>query len=98
MAKNTSKKIKELKGVKPERVTEEQLKKIQDQVKRINNFQMEVGIVETKKHALLHQIGSIQNEILETQEELQKEYGTSDININDGTINYSENGEADKKD
>ena len=98
MAKNTSKKIKELKGVKPERVTEEQLKKIQDQVKRINNFQMEVGIIETKKHALLHQIGSIQNEILETQEELQKEYGTSDININDGTINYSENGEADKKD
>ena len=98
MAKNTDKKIKELKGVKPERVTEEQLKKIQDQVKRINNFQMEVGIIETKKHALLHQIGSIQNEILETQEELQKEYGTSDVNINDGTINYPANGEADKKD
>tara|TARA_R100001510_G_scaffold50906_1_gene50269 strand:+ start:912 stop:1202 length:291 start_codon:yes stop_codon:yes gene_type:complete len=83
---------------KPERVTEEELKKIQDQVKRINNFQMEVGIVETKKHALLHQIGSIQNEILETQEDLQKEYGTSDININDGIINYPTDGEADKKD
>ena len=29
----------------------------------------------------------------------EKEYGTSDINIQDGVINYQiENGEADKKD
>ena len=97
MAK-TKKEVDVVDFTKPERVTEEQLKKIQDQVKRINNFQMEVGIIETKKHALLHQIGSIQNEILETQEELQKEYGTSDVNINDGTINYPANGEADKID
>ena len=88
----------EVVDLKPENVTEDQLNKIQDQVKRINNFQLEVGIVETKKHALLHQIGSIQNEILETQEELKKEYGTADVNIETGQINYPENGEADKKD
>ena len=84
--------------LKSENVTEEQLNKIQDQVKRINNFQLEIGIVETKKHALLHQVGSIQNEILETQKELQEQYGTSDVNIETGKINYPENGEADKKD
>jgi|TARA_R100001510_G_C7626618_1_gene186372 peptidoglycan hydrolase CwlO-like protein len=88
----------EVVDLKPENVTEDQLNKIQDQVKRINNFQLEVGIVETKKHALLHQIGSIQNEILETQEELKKEYGTADVNIETGQINYPENGEADKED
>ena len=88
----------EVVDLKPENVTEDQLNKIQDQVKRINNFQLEVGIVETKKHALLHQIGSIQNEILETQEELKKEYGTADVNIETGQINYPENGEANKKD
>jgi|TARA_R100001086_G_scaffold221448_1_gene138677 peptidoglycan hydrolase CwlO-like protein len=84
--------------LKPEKVTEDQLKKIQDQVKRMNNFQLEVGIIETRKHALLHQIGSIQNEISETQEELQKEYGTADVNIQTGEIKYPENGEVDKKD
>ena len=84
--------------LKPEKVTEEQLKKIQDQVSRMNNFQIEVGMVETRKHALLHQIGSIQQEISTTQEELKKEYGSADINIQTGEIKYPENGEANKKD
>ena len=84
--------------LKPEKVTEEQLKKIQDQVSRMNNFQIEVGMVETRKHALLHQIGSIQQEISTTQEELKKEYGSADINIQTGEIKYPENGEVDKKD
>mgnify|MGYP003129496968 FL=1 len=91
-------KTEEVIDLKPENVTEEQLKKIQNQIKRINNFQLEVGIIETKKHALLHQIGSIQNEILETQKELEEQYGTADVNIETGKINYPENGEADKKD
>ena len=35
----------------------------------------------------------------ELQTEFQKEYGSIDINIQNGTINYpSENGETDKKD
>jgi|TARA_B100000424_G_C22833000_1_gene444891 peptidoglycan hydrolase CwlO-like protein len=84
--------------LKPEKVTEEQLKKIQDQVSRMNNFQIEVGMVETRKHALLHQIGSIQQEISTTQEELKKEYGSADINIQTGEIKYPENGEANKED
>ena len=91
-------KTEEVIDLKPENITEDQLNKIQDQVKRINNFQLELGIVETKKHAILHQIGSIQNEILETQKELQEQYGTADVNIETGKINYPENGEADKKD
>jgi len=32
------------------------------------------------------------------QDELQKEYGTTDVDLRNGTINYPENGEADKKD
>ena len=88
----------EIIDLKPEKVTEEQLKKIQDQVSRMNNFQIEVGMVETRKHALLHQIGSIQQEISTTQEELKKEYGSADINIQTGEIKYPENGEANKED
>ena len=32
------------------------------------------------------------------QQELEKDYGTTDIDITNGTINYPENGQADKKD
>ncbi len=102
--KGTSKKIKELRGkeivdLKPENISDEHLKKIQDQVNRINKFQLEIGIVESRKHSLLHQVGAIQNEIAETQDELEKEYGTADVNIETGKINYpKENGEVNKKD
>ena len=36
MAKGTNAKIKELKGIKPEKITEEQLKKVQGTVNNIN--------------------------------------------------------------
>jgi hypothetical protein len=93
--KGTSKKIKELKGIKPTKVTDEQLKRIQETVSSINKGQMEVGKLETNKHALIHKISGYQEALQVLQNELEKEYGTVDININDGTINYSkENGEA----
>ena len=93
------KKTEDIIDLKPEKITEEQLTKVQDQVNRINKFQLEIGILESSKHALLHQVGAVQNEISETQAELEKQYGTADINVQDGTINYSkENGEVNKKD
>ena len=98
MAKNTSKKIKELKGIKPESISKEQLDKVQSVVNRINQAQMDVGQLESRKHQALHYIAGINDELALLQEELKKEYGTDDVNIKDGTINYPENGEADKKD
>ena len=97
--KGTSAKIKELKGIKPEKISEEQLNKVQSVINDINRAQIEIGTIETKKHNMLHQISLLQEKIGEMQVEFEKEYGTADINIQDGTINYpKENGEADKKD
>ena len=87
-AKGTNAKIKELKGVKPEKITDEQLKNVQETVNTINRAQMEVGSMELKKHALVHQINGVQEKLNLLQTELEKEYGTVDINIQDGTINY----------
>jgi hypothetical protein len=98
MAKGTNAKIKELKGVKAEKITDEQLGKVQNIVNRINQAQMDVGALESRKHQALHYIAGINDELTLLQEELKKEYGTDDINIKDGAINYPENGEADKKD
>ena len=96
--KGTNKKIKELKGIKPEKITDEQLKKVQNTVNSINRAQLEIGSVEVKKHELMHNIAGLRDELTLLQGEFEKDYGTFDINIQDGTINYPENGEADKKD
>ena len=97
--KGTNSKIKELKGIKPEKITEDQLKKVQDVINDINRSQMEIGAMETKKHAIMHHITALQEAVGEMRNEFEKEYGTADVNIQDGIINYpKENGEADKKD
>ena len=100
--KGTSKKIKELKGIediRPEKITDEQLEKVQGVINEINRAQMELGQMETKKHAILHHISVSQEAVGKMRDTFEKEYGTADVNIQDGTINYpKENGEANKED
>ena len=97
--KGTSKKIKELTGVKPEKITDEQLKKVQDTINNLNKSQLEIGSMELRKHDVLHSIAGMRDELTVLQGEFKKEYGTFDINIQDGTINYpKDNGKTDKKD
>ena len=90
---------------KPEKITEDQLKRVQDTINNINKHQMEVGMAEARKHNILHSLATVQDQLTLLQGELQKDYGTDNINIQDGTINYppeqttpEENGETDKED
>ena len=97
--KGTSKKIKELKGIKPEKISKEHLEKVQKSVNALNRAQMDLGSMEVKKHELLHAVAGFRDELTKLQGELDKEYGTYDIDISDGTINYpKENGEVNKED
>ena len=95
-AKGTSAKIKELRGVKPEKITDEQLKKVQDSVNNINRAQLEIGSMELRKHEMMHNIAGLRDELTLLQTEFEKDYGTFDIDIQTGTINYpKENGQTD---
>ena len=95
MAKNTTAKIKELKGIKPEKITDEQLKKVQDTVNNINKSQLEIGSIEVKKHEMMHSVAGFRSELTALQAEFEKDYGTFDIIIQDGVINYAkENGQT----
>ena len=97
--KGTNSKIKELKVEKPEKVSSEQLESIQRIVNKINSAQMNIGQLEVRKHQALHFLAGVNDELALLQGTLEKEYGTNDINIETGEINYvKENGEADKKD
>tara|TARA_Y100001938_G_scaffold121137_1_gene168486 strand:+ start:228 stop:515 length:288 start_codon:yes stop_codon:yes gene_type:complete len=89
-------KIVDLKS-KPEKITDEQLKKVQDTINELNKSQLEIGMNEIKKHELMHHMAGLRDGLTLLQDEFQKEYGTYDIDIKDGTINYPENGEVNKK-
>ena len=92
---STTAKIKELTGVKPEKISDEQLKKVQTNVNAINRVQIEVGSLEIKKHEMMHSVAGLRDQLTLLQTEFEKEYGTFDINIQDGTINYGDDVKAD---
>ena len=83
--------------LKPEKITDEQLNKIQTIVSNINKAQMEIGRYEAGKHTLLHTDYELQGELKVVQDEHEKDYGTVNVNIETGVIQYPDNEQADKK-
>ena len=86
MGKKKKEKVVDL---KPEKITDEQLKKVQEIVSVLNKAQMELGVAEVRKHRMLHEMASFQDQLNYLQKEFEDQYGTFDINVNDGTINYA---------
>ena len=70
-----------------DKISEEQLKELQEVVNTVNNMQFKIGQLESQKHNILHELGLSQKKIIDMQDTFQKEYGTFDINVVDGTIN-----------
>ena len=75
---------------KAEKVSEEHLKQMQNLINAVNTMQFNIGRLENQKHMILHNLSQAQDRITVFQETLTKEYGTFDINIEDGTINWKE--------
>jgi|TARA_R100001460_G_scaffold284_1_gene1360 light-regulated signal transduction histidine kinase (bacteriophytochrome) len=86
-------KIVDLKS-KPETITKEQLTKVQKTINDINRSQLELGSMELRKHDLLHGIAGHRDELTILQKEFEKDYGTFDVDIQTGKINYPDNGKA----
>tara|TARA_R110002167_G_scaffold109118_5_gene278245 strand:- start:2504 stop:2773 length:270 start_codon:yes stop_codon:yes gene_type:complete len=78
---------------KAEKVPEKNLVELRSAVNTLNGLQFEIGNIETQKHQALHQFASAQDNITLLQSALEKEYGTYDINLQDGTINYPKDAE-----
>ena len=66
-------------------ITTEQLETITNQQKDLNALLVNIGVVESQKHMLLHQIADLNNLIEETKNKLQEEYGAININLTDGS-------------
>tara|TARA_Y100001963_G_C6676640_1_gene397761 strand:+ start:691 stop:993 length:303 start_codon:yes stop_codon:yes gene_type:complete len=84
---------------KPEKISKEHLEEVQKVVNAINRAQMDLGQMEVRKHSALHFIAGQNDELVIIKDKFEKEYGTTDINLETGVITYSEeNGEVNKKD
>ena len=68
-----------------QKITDEQLKSLQEKVGAIQNIQSQIGGLEAQKHAALHVLASQQEDLQTLQQSLEEEYGKVSINIQDGT-------------
>jgi len=92
MAKRKTPKADRIIDLKPkaDQITEKQLERLQALVKVINKNQNDLGVLETRKHVILHGILEYQDGLAMMQKEFQEQYGTTNINIVDGKISHDE--------
>ena len=75
--------------LKPQKISEEELTELRNVVSAINKLQFDIGTMEVKKHNALHALFDGNERLNQIQTALQDQYGTNDINIQNGTINYA---------
>ncbi len=67
------------------KIKEEELLLIKKQQEKLETLVKNIGILETQKHGLLHELVSINDEIARTKEDLEKTYGSVNIDLSDGS-------------
>ena len=67
------------------KITKEQLEKLQESQKKYAAIKHDLGQLEVQKHGLLHLWAGIQEEDNKFKQELEKEYGKININLEDGS-------------
>ena len=81
--------------LKPQKITDDQLKELQKVVSAVNKVKFDIGTLEAQKHDALHALFQGNEKLRDIQVELEKDYGTADINIQTGDINYKEDEPSD---
>ena len=71
---------------KSTKLTENELKSLQENVNKLNQVYMELGRLENQKHKILHQMDDIDNDFENLQKEFEKKYGRVSINIDNGEL------------
>jgi hypothetical protein len=66
-------------------ITKEQLETITKHQKDLATLLSNIGLLETQKHALLHQVAEVNRNSEEFKLELEKEYGAINIDLSDGS-------------
>ena len=106
MAKRKTKKEKVVDlNPKPAKISDDHLQRLRSVVGGVDRFTMDLGKLALQKNAIIKAVEGAQSNIEALRKEFLEEYGTDNINIQDGTIGYEtedpnpeENGETNKED
>tara|TARA_R110000803_G_scaffold210423_1_gene282152 strand:- start:738 stop:986 length:249 start_codon:yes stop_codon:yes gene_type:complete len=66
------------------KLTDDELKSVKSQQSKLSTIIQEIGVVEARKHALLHDVASINEAIETTKKDLEKTYGSISIDLESG--------------
>lgn len=72
------------------KITAEQLETLIKTQRELNELLLNIGVLESQKHGLLHQLAEINKNSEEFKAELQNEYGSININLEDGSYVLAE--------
>jgi predicted nucleic acid-binding Zn-ribbon protein len=68
------------------KISEEQLKKLQEQVAKLNAIKHDLGALRLQQHNLEHAAVEVMKEQEETKAELEGQFGKISVNLQDGTF------------
>mgnify|MGYP003110576726 FL=1 len=86
MAKRKTPKAKNL---RPEKITTQQLEALHQVINGISNAKNDLGSLEIQKSNIMKSVDVLHDMMDKLKKELEKQYGSHDINISDGTIKYN---------
>ena len=72
------------------KIKQEQLETIRTQQRELNTTLTNIGVLESQKHSLLHELANLNKSIDDFKSELFTEYGNVNINIEDGSYTEME--------
>ena len=79
------------------KITEEQLKKVNESQESLSTLVNQIGILETQKHGLLHNVAEANKKLEEIKAELEVEYGPVNIDLKTGEYEVIEKDDKLKK-
>ena len=74
------------------KIKKEQLEKIVKQNEQLQDIVSRIGVLETQKHALLHEVSQVNKVLEEYKSELESEYGKISIDLATGEYEAIEEG------
>jgi len=66
------------------KITKEELEKIVDFQNKLYKITTDIGVLETQKHAALHDLAGVNQEQEEYKKTLENKYGAINVDLNDG--------------
>ncbi len=67
------------------KITEKEFETVKDFQTKLNNIVFNIGLVESQKHGFLHELAGVNQDQEEFKKELENNYGSININLEDGS-------------